>query len=105
ARTAPNGSPPENIVSLVTAPWEKPYAITGSGGLFATSDQGLNWFPASSGVGQPAIPPAAAPVRSWILYLGTNGGGVYKSESGSLNWTPANEGLTSPFVFSLAVDR
>ena len=104
-RNASNGLPSENIVSLVTAPWEKTYAITGSGGLFATSDHGLNWFPASSGVGEPAVSVSVDPVRSWVLYLGTSGGGVYKSESGSLDWTQRNVGLTSPFVFSLAVDR
>jgi photosystem II stability/assembly factor-like uncharacterized protein len=101
---AGNGLPAENIVALATAPWEKTYAITGSGALFATSDNGANWFPANPGVGEAALAIAADPQRSWILYLGTSGGGVYKSESGSLDWAPKNEGLTSPYVFSVAVD-
>jgi len=104
-RDASHGLPSENVTTLVTAPWEKTYAITGSGNLFATSDQGLNWFAAKAGVGEPAVSIAADPTRPWILYLGTAGGGVYKSESGSLDWTPRNVGLTSPFVFSTAVDR
>jgi photosystem II stability/assembly factor-like uncharacterized protein len=101
---ASNGLPTENIVSLVTAPWEKTYAITQSGALFATSDNGLNWFAAKAGVTDPAVAIAADAQRPWILYLGTSGGGVFKSESGSLDWLPRNTGLTSPFVFSLAVD-
>ncbi len=102
--SASNGLPPENIVALTTAPWEKTYAITGGGALYATSDDGLNWFPAGTGVAEPAMAIAADPTRAWFLYLGTNGGGVYKSESGSLTWEPANSGLTSPYVFSLAVN-
>jgi photosystem II stability/assembly factor-like uncharacterized protein len=101
---ASNGLPRENIVGLVTAPWEKTYAITSGGGLFATSDDGRNWFAAKSGVADPALAIAADPQRPWILYMGTSGGGVYKSESGSLDWTRRDAGLTSPFVFSLAVD-
>ena len=101
---ASNGLPTENIVSLVTAPWEKTYAITQSGALFATSDNGRNWFGAKTGVAEPAVSIAADPGQPWILYLGTSGGGIYKSESGSLDWAPRNEGLTSPFVFSVAVD-
>jgi photosystem II stability/assembly factor-like uncharacterized protein len=102
--TRSNGLPRENIVSLTTAPWDKTYAISGSGGLYATSDNGLNWFAAGKGVSAPAIALAADPVRSWILYLGTSGGGIYKSESGSLTWAARNRGLTSPYVFSVAVD-
>ena len=101
---ASNGLPAENIISLVTAPWEKTYAITGNGGVFATSDNGLNWFPASTNVQEPASAIAADPVRPWILYLGTSGGGIYKSESGSLDWTARNTGLTSPYVFAVAVN-
>jgi ligand-binding sensor domain-containing protein len=88
----------------VTAPWEKTYAITAGGGLYATSDNGRNWFAAHTGVPHPAVSIAADPIRSWILYLGTNGGGIYKSESASLTWTASNAGLTSPYVFSVAVD-
>ena len=98
------GLPAENIVSVVTAPWEKTYAITAGGGLFATSDNGRNWFAAHAGVAHPAVSIAADPLRSWILYLGTNGGGIFKSESASLTWTASSNGLTSPYVFSIAVD-
>lgn len=103
-QNAANNLPAENIVGLVTAPWEKTYAITASGGFYATSDNGLNWFAANSQVAYPALSLAADPARPWILYMGTNGGGIYKSVSGSLNWVASNNGLTSPFVFSIAVD-
>jgi photosystem II stability/assembly factor-like uncharacterized protein len=99
-----NGLPRENIVALTTAPWEKTYAVTTSGGLYATSDQGHNWFAAAAGIAAPVLAITADPVRPWILYAATSGGGVYKSESGSLTWTARNSGLTSPFVFALAVD-
>lgn len=102
--SASNGLPHENIISLVTAPWEKTYAITGGGGLFATSDNGQNWFAANSEVAYPALSIAIDPQHPWILYMGTKGGGIYKSVSGSLNWTSSSAGLISPFVFSLAVD-
>ena len=65
--SASKGLPSENIVSLATAPWEKTYAITGSGGLYATSDNGANWFAANSGVGEAALSIAADPQRSWIV--------------------------------------
>jgi photosystem II stability/assembly factor-like uncharacterized protein len=101
---ASNGLPDDEIVGLTIAPWEKVYAITGRGGLFATSDDGLNWFPASTGVQSPASALAADPTKPWVLYLGTLGGGVYRSDSGSLTWSQKNAGLPSPYVLSVAVD-
>src|SRR5207245_5106647 len=101
---ASNGLPAEDIVALTIAPWEKVYAITASGGLFASSDNGQNWFAAKTGVDSPALALAADPTRPWVLYLGSRGGGVYKSDSGSLTWSQKSNGLGSPYVLSVAVD-
>jgi photosystem II stability/assembly factor-like uncharacterized protein len=101
---ASHGLPNEAVVKLFATPWEKTYAVTASGALFATSDNGLNWFRADAGIGQPVTAIASDPTRGWVVYAGTNGGGVFKSESGSLTWTAINNGLPDPFVVSIAVD-
>jgi photosystem II stability/assembly factor-like uncharacterized protein len=102
---ASEGLPAAPIIRLKVAPWEKTYAITATGELFATSDRGLRWFPAHAGVAEPVLSLDIDPQHNWVLYAGTAGGGVYRSESAALDWKPANVGLGSLFVTSLWVDR
>lgn len=100
---ASNGLPKENIINIVTAPWEKTYALTASGALYATSDNGANWFLVNYGIAHQALGIAVDPKHPWIVYMATDGG-IYKSESGSIAWTPSNDGLTTNYVFSIAID-
>ncbi len=100
---ADTGLPNETILSLVTARWEKTYAITSSGALYATPDDN-NWYLWNNGVKEPALSLAYDPQSSWVLYLGTSGGGVYKSSASGLDWQASNTGLTVPYVFSIAVN-
>lgn len=98
------GLPPEGVVQLTHAPWGRIYAITARGGLYASSDDGRNWYESKTGCDAAAVALVADPQRNWVLYLATSGGGVCKSESAGLQWVPANTGLDNPYVTSLWID-
>lgn len=101
---ANKGLPAQDILRLHSAAWEKTYAVTGGGKLYATSDDGQNWFPVATGVADRIVDIASERQRGWVLYLATAGGGVYKSESAGLNWAKVNTGIDSPHVFAIKVD-
>lgn len=101
---AGNGLPAEDIVALAHAPWSRVFAITASGKLYATTDNGLNWYASQTGCSHPATAFVSEPTRNWVHYLATAGGGICKSESAGLQWAPANTGLTLPYVTALWMD-
>nr|WP_316640529.1 hypothetical protein [uncultured Roseateles sp.] len=98
------GLPAEGINRLVHAPWGRVYALTAGGGLYASSDNGSNWYPSKTGCDAAAVAMVADPQRNWVLYLATAGGGLCKSESAGLQWAPANQGLDNPYVTALWLD-
>ncbi|MBS1518128.1 MAG: T9SS type A sorting domain-containing protein [Bacteroidetes bacterium] len=76
------------------------YAGAATGGIFKSTDGGINWFPVFDD--QSVLPIgdiAVDPVNSNIIYAGTGeangghnnfaGGGVYKSTNGGNSWQPA----------------
>ena len=98
------GLPDEDIVKLVHAPWDRVYAVTAKGSLYATSDDNRNWYASQSGCEGTITSVVVDPVQSWVLYAGTAGGGVCKSESAGQSWTSANTGITQPYINALWVD-
>lgn len=102
---AGTGLPNEDIVKLVHAPWTGVYALTASGKLYSTSNDGAGWFPvATPCTASPAVALRVDPVRSWVLYLATSSGGLCKSESGGLSWTAINNGITQLGLVSLWIN-
>ena len=101
---ASNGLPAENIVSLEIAAWSTVYAVTETGSLYSSWDEGTSWQPTAIAVPDPIRAVKVDPDTPWILYGGTHGGGIWKTESAGIEWAQRNEGLGSPFVFSLAID-
>ncbi|WP_457424704.1 WD40/YVTN/BNR-like repeat-containing protein [Roseateles sp. P5_E7] len=99
-----SGLPDEDIVQLVHAPWAAVYAVTASGKLYSTMDDGVSWFPTASTCGAPAVALQVDATRPWVLYLATRGGGICKSESRGLSWAPANTGITQPTLSALWID-
>lgn len=101
---AGGGLPDEDIVQLVHAPWTGVYAITGTGKLYSTTDNGFSWYPAQTGCAGSVQAVAVEPLRSWMVYLATAGGGICKSVSGGLQWSAINVGVSNPYVSSLWIN-
>lgn len=101
---AGSGLPDEDVVQLVHAPWAAVYAVTASGKLYSTLDDGVSWFLTASTCGMPAVALQVDASRPWVLYLATRGGGICKSESRGLSWAPANTGVTQPTLSALWID-
>lgn len=96
--------PDEDIVQLVHAPWSGVYAVTATGKLYLTVDNGVSWYPAQNGCPSKVLAVAVDPQRSWIVYLATAGGGLCKSVSGGQQWSAINSGVDNPFVNSLWIN-
>ena len=86
----------------------------GSGSVLKSTDGGLSWSVANSGLpngdstlagGSLVIDPTA-PTTLYVagssIYHGA--GAVYKSTDGAATWTIANSGISSPFPIALAID-
>jgi hypothetical protein len=81
------------------------FAGTGGGGVYRSTDKGLNWIMAGLthvNVRSLAVSPANDGTGGTNLFAGTNGSGVYRSNDNGRNWTSANTGLTYAGVLSLA---
>lgn len=101
---AGSGLPDEDVVQLVHAPWAAVYAVTATGKLYTTTDDGVSWFPTASTCGMPAVALQVDASRPWVLYLATRGGGICKSESRGLSWASANTGVTQAALSALWID-
>ncbi len=92
----------------------KRYAVSARGGLFISTNSGLNWavtpgtdFMATMRFASVAI----HPTNDQIIYLGTgdrdyyySGSGVMKSTDGGQTFTFANSGISSRLVLELIID-
>lgn len=78
------------------------YAGLDGGGVYKSTDGGLNWKTASSGIEGLAIHALAMdPLAGSTIYAGTNNG-LFRSFDGGGSWHPANPG-NSDVVLALAV--
>ncbi|HEX5493937.1 MAG TPA: exo-alpha-sialidase [Mycobacteriales bacterium] len=103
----PHPDDPDTIVVAVS-----------TGGAFRSTDGGLTWTPANTGIETPFLPEASPefgqcvhkiardPVRPEQMFLQNHGrtdsAGVYRSTDGGLTWTPASDGLPHQFGFPVA---
>ena len=82
------------------------FAGTSGGGVFKTTNGGVNWSAINTGltnldVRSVAVSPTFS--SDGTLFAGTFGGGIFKSTDGGNNWSAINTGLTNLFVRSVAV--
>jgi hypothetical protein len=75
------------------------FAGTLNGGVFKSTDNGVNWSAVNSGLSNPNV--NALAVLGTNLFAGTYGGGVFLSTNNGANWTSA--GLLNQYVQSFAV--
>jgi photosystem II stability/assembly factor-like uncharacterized protein len=83
------------------------FAGTNGDGIYASTDDGINWTAYSNGLPNLTIVTSLAicPLNKTgnsNLFAGTNTG-IYLSKNNGLNWTPFNNGLTNSEVLSLVV--
>ena len=96
-----NGLTPEGMaVSGFAISGVNLFAAT-AGGVFLSTDAGMNWTQA--GGGSLSVSVQAVAVNGPNLFAGTLAAGVYRSTDNGSNWTPASAGLVDIKISSLAV--
>ncbi len=81
------------------------YAGTSSGGIFKSTDKGVNWTGASAGLTDFSIMAIAVdPRNSETLYSSTVNAGMFKSTDGGQSWTAISSGLPEFAVGVVAID-
>ena len=103
-QSASIGLPGEVIKQIVSSPFGNVYALTYSGGLYVSHNEGGEWFPTATDVTETILTVTTDTEVPWIAYLGTSGGGVYQTTNNAISWAPINTGLNDPYVFTLQVD-
>ncbi len=96
---APNGV----VVSSFAEQGANLFAGTKANGVLISTDQGLNWSQANSGLNNLDILSLA--VNNSTIYAGTNESGIFLSYDNGSTWQQSNSGLTSNYIFSLAVNE
>ena len=94
---------------------QKMYAVSASGGLFISSNNGLSW----TVTGTDSLPPASCasvcidPVNDSIIYLSTgdpdyyssnNGYGIFKSVNGGISWSLMDSGIGNLMAVEMLID-
>lgn len=74
---------------------------TDQAGVYLSSDGGLNWSQANSGLTITSVSSFAFAGSS--LFAGTTYGGIFRSTDNASNWTEVNSGLSVLFINTLAV--
>lgn len=82
------------------------YAATWGAGVFKTTNGGLNWYPANTGLGNTFVYSLAInPLQSNIVYAGTYRGRLFKSLNGGQSWFSSSEGIQDEaIVYAIAID-
>ena len=78
------------------------FAGTGGSGVYRSTDRGLNWAHADSGLTNANVDVIVA--SGVFLFAGTIGGGVFRSTDNGTSWSEANTGLTHPIVISMTLN-
>ncbi len=96
--------PGDSIRQIDRAPFFELYAVLASGGLLASTDDGLNFFPrGENDITHRVLCVATTDNRPWIAYVGTEFGGVYHTGSNGTVWDRRAEGMGDDTISSLAV--
>jgi hypothetical protein len=80
------------------------FAGTGGGGVFLSTDNGINWTPAGlSHVNVRSLAVSFDGTGDTNLFAGTNGSGVFRSIDNGKNWASASTGLNYAGALSLII--
>jgi hypothetical protein len=74
-----------------------------NGGVFLSTDNGVNWFASNNGLLDLSANILAA--SGINLFVGTTGGGIFISSINGGNWTTLNNGLTNWYIRALTVSE
>ena len=77
------------------------FAGTGGSGIYRSTDQGLNWVDADSGLTYASVDVIVT--NGVSLFAGTSGGGVFRSTDQGTSWSEADTGLTHPTITSMTL--
>lgn len=109
---APDPHAPGTLYAGTGGTFDSPQPLLG--GVFKSTDGGLSWTAADSGItwpggvgarGRGVTALAVDPLTPGTLYTGTPAGGVFKSTDGGASWRAASTGLGGPaWVRALAID-
>ncbi|GAP05247.1 MAG TPA: hypothetical protein DEQ80_11075 [Anaerolinea thermolimosa] len=82
------------------------YAGTWGAGVYKSTDAGVSWSPARSGLWNLYINSMAVDPRNGLnVYAGTYGDGIFKSTDGGASWVQASNGLQGgAIVYAIAID-
>ncbi len=86
------GGPFTTVITSFANIGNRMFTGTNSIGIYATNDNGVNWYPANNGLGNYGI--YAMGKKDNILFAGTNVG-VWRSLDSGNSWTDVNFGLTN----------
>jgi gliding motility-associated-like protein len=79
------------------------FASAGPGGVYVTTDNGLNWVEANNGL--PYFPFCYSLTHfGSTLYASISNHGVFKSVNYGQNWIPINQGIEKRTIYSLLVN-
>jgi uncharacterized protein (TIGR03437 family) len=123
-RLSDNGTPVQSasksIVIVVEATWAQTsgpgggnclaFAVQGKsvfagtigGGVFRTTDNGVNWTQVNNGLTNTNV--FALAMSGTTLFAGTRLGGVFRSTDNGANWIQVNNGLTNLIVYALTIN-
>jgi hypothetical protein len=97
----------DNFVLSVAVNPQNPavvYAGTAGRGVLKSTNGGVDWKPATNGLGSLFLLSLAIDkTNPETLYAGTADSGVFVTTNGGRSWQPLNDGLFNPVVTSLAV--
>ena len=83
-------------VAVHTRDHDTAWAATMDKGIFKTTDGGIHWSVASTGLADLRVESLAVdPARPDVLYAGTSSRGVYRSSDGGGTWTASRTGMTA----------
>ncbi|MFK8031724.1 MAG: glycoside hydrolase family 97 N-terminal domain-containing protein [Gammaproteobacteria bacterium] len=104
---SPVGPTNASVFAIEQSPSDPLNLLAGTffGGVYATSDGGVNWQHLDSPFSNSTVFTLAyAPDSQDVIYAGTFNVGLYKTEDAGVSWTQLNNGLTGLSIIDVAID-
>ncbi len=94
-----------NVTEIVSTGSDDVYAATDlGGGVFKSSDNGLNWTGINTGISNRNML-SLLRKPDGDLFAGSDGGGLFRSTDDGKNWTAINAGLINPTIVTILHDE
>lgn len=102
AQWVQTGGPEGAALNSIVSSGIYTYAATELGGIYKSSNYGINWIPINNGLTNFNV--QALAVSDTYIFAGTYGAGVFKSTNNGINWTLSNNNLSSSYIISLGIN-